>query len=60
MATLNKKRFGLIRIAPLVRWNKRMLWEKIQAEKIPYNKLYDMGYEYVDCMRCTQFHYDSR
>jgi 3''-phosphoadenosine 5''-phosphosulfate sulfotransferase (PAPS reductase)/FAD synthetase and related enzymes len=47
------ERFGLIRIAPLARWTKGCVWEKIHRERIPYHSLLDQGYIQVSCAPCT-------
>ena len=47
------ERFGIIRIAPLARWTKQSVWEKIRREKIPYNPLFDQEYSKIDCAPCT-------
>lgn len=47
------QRSGILRVAPLVRWHRNELWTKIKKEDIPYNKLYDYGFERVECLPCT-------
>lgn len=44
---------GSLRVAPLVRWGQNELWTKIKRENIPYNKLYDYGFERIECLPCT-------
>lgn len=47
------ERLGVVRIAPLARWTRRQLWTKIKRESIPYNKLYDYGFDRIECRPCT-------
>lgn len=47
-------RFGLIRVAPLVRWTRAALQEKIQRSGIPYQAL--PTEEGCDVLRASEFH----
>lgn len=44
----------LIKINPLVRWNKRQVWEYITRNNVPYNPLHDRGYPSIGCTHCTR------
>ena len=37
---------------PIVDWSDQQVWEYIQAEKIPMNPLYEMGFHWVGCVGC--------
>lgn len=43
-----------IKINPLVEWNKNEVWDYIKKNKLPYNKLYDIGYAQIGCAPCTR------
>ena len=47
------ERFGVVRIAPLARWSKQCIWEKVRRDRIPYHPLLDQGYSSVTCAPCT-------
>lgn len=36
----------------IVDWSDQQVWEYIQAEKIPMNPLYEMGFHWVGCVDC--------
>lgn len=42
-----------IRIHPLINWTKKETWNYIIKNNIPYNKLYDRGYNSIGCEPCT-------
>jgi phosphoadenosine phosphosulfate reductase len=44
----------LVKINPLVRWNKQQVWEYIARNNVPYNPLHDRGYPSIGCTHCTQ------
>jgi len=44
----------LVKINPLVRWNKRQVWEYIGRNNVPFNPLHDRGYPSIGCTHCTQ------
>jgi phosphoadenosine phosphosulfate reductase len=44
----------LVKINPLVRWNKNQVWEYIRANNVPFNPLHDRGYPSIGCTHCTQ------
>jgi len=48
------RKFGLVKISPLVNWTKEDLWKRILDEKIPYNPMHDRGYPSVGCRPCTR------
>lgn len=44
----------LVKINPLVRWNKQQVWDYISRNYVPYNPLHDRGYPSIGCTHCTQ------
>jgi phosphoadenosine phosphosulfate reductase len=42
----------LIRVNPIYDWNSQEVWRYIEGEKLPYNPIYDMGYQRVGCWCC--------
>jgi phosphoadenosine phosphosulfate reductase len=47
------RRFGLIKINPLVTWSASDIWRYIEQHEVPYNPLYKRGYESIGCAPCT-------
>ncbi len=47
------QKFGLIKINPLAGWSSQDVWEHIRKYDVPYNLLYDHGYESIGCAPCT-------
>jgi phosphoadenosine phosphosulfate reductase len=47
------RKFGLIKINPLVRWSTIEVWKYIFQHNVPYNQLHDKGYPSIGCMPCT-------
>lgn len=43
----------LVKINPLVRWDKRQVWQYIAENDVPYNPLHDRGYPSIGCTHCT-------
>jgi phosphoadenosine phosphosulfate reductase len=48
------KKFGLVKISPLANWNKKLVWNFISKNKVPYNPLHDEGYTSIGCWPCTR------
>ena len=44
----------LVKINPLVRWEKQQVWDYIVRNNVPYNPLHDRGYLSIGCTHCTQ------
>ena len=42
----------LLSISPIQEWNQLLEWLYIIREKLPYNKLYDLGFERLGCYVC--------
>lgn len=47
------RKFGLIKINPLVRWSSVDVWKYIFKHDVPYNPLHDQGYPSIGCAPCT-------
>ncbi len=47
-------KFNLMKVNPLLRWNRRDVWAFIMAHKVPYNPLHDRGYPSIGCWPCTR------
>ncbi|HWN99160.1 MAG TPA: phosphoadenylyl-sulfate reductase [Blastocatellia bacterium] len=43
----------LMKINPLLRWNKTDVWDYIRKHNVPYNELHDLGYPSIGCTHCT-------
>lgn len=46
--------FSLIKISPLRSWNEQQVWDFIESNNIPYNKLHDGGFPSIGCQPCTR------
>jgi len=44
----------IVKLNPLVDWSESQVWDYIQANDIPYNKLHDQGYPSIGCAPCTR------
>jgi len=45
---------GIAKINPLADWNEKQVWDYIRKNKVPYNKLHDLGYPSIGCAPCTR------
>ncbi|MEM7007841.1 MAG: phosphoadenylyl-sulfate reductase [Thermodesulfobacteriota bacterium] len=45
---------GILKINPLVDWSSKQVWEYINDNNVPYNKLHDIGYPSIGCAPCTR------
>jgi phosphoadenosine phosphosulfate reductase len=48
------KKFGLVKVNPLLDWSTKDVWAFIAKHDIPYNPLHDRGYPSIGCWPCTQ------
>lgn len=48
------EKFGLVKVAPLARWDERQVWAYLLANDVPYNPLHDRGYPSIGCAPCTR------
>lgn len=47
-------RKGIVKINPLIDWTSEQVWDYIKTNKVPYNRLHDMGYPSIGCAPCTR------
>jgi phosphoadenosine phosphosulfate reductase len=47
------RRFGLLKINPLVTWTHDDVWAHLYANDVPYNPLHEQGYPSIGCQPCT-------
>lgn len=45
--------FGVLKINPLVSWDRGQVWEYVQQHDVPYNPLHTRGYPTLGCTHCT-------
>jgi phosphoadenosine phosphosulfate reductase len=48
------RKFGLVKVNPLLSWTRRDVWAFIATHKVPYNSLHDQGYASIGCWPCTR------
>ncbi|NCA85891.1 MAG: phosphoadenylyl-sulfate reductase [Clostridia bacterium] len=46
--------FGLLKINPLIDWTEEQVWDFINKNNIPYNRLHDQGFRSIGCLPCTR------
>jgi thioredoxin-dependent adenylylsulfate APS reductase len=47
------RRFGLVKVNPLVSWSAQDVWAHVRAHDVPVNPLHDDGYPSIGCVPCT-------
>ncbi len=45
---------NILKVNPIVDWSGEMVWDYINKNKVPYNKLHDLGYPSIGCEPCTR------
>ncbi len=45
---------GLVKINPLAGWSLHDCWAYVREKRIPYNRLYEVGYTSIGCAPCTR------
>ena len=45
---------SMVKVNPLIEWSNDDVWAYIKANKVPYNKLHDMGFPSIGCAPCTR------
>ena len=48
------RKFGLVKVNPLLNWSRRDVWAFIATHNVPYNPLHDQGYSSIGCWPCTR------
>ncbi|MBP7742052.1 MAG: phosphoadenylyl-sulfate reductase [Aliarcobacter sp.] len=46
--------FQVIKVNPIINWNEDDVWNYIKENKVPYNKLHDLGFPSIGCAPCTR------
>jgi phosphoadenosine phosphosulfate reductase len=46
-------KFELVKVNPLLSWDRKQVWQFIVDNDIPYNPLHDRGYPSIGCWPCT-------
>jgi phosphoadenosine phosphosulfate reductase len=46
--------YGVLKVNPLAQWSEENVWEYINANRVPYNRLYEQGYRSIGCAPCTR------
>lgn len=47
------RKFGLVKVNPLVAWTEKDVWKHLVRHEVPYNPLHDRGYPSIGCEPCT-------
>jgi phosphoadenylyl-sulfate reductase (thioredoxin) len=47
------RRYGIVKLNPLLRWTTRDVWRYVHDHQVPYNPLHDEGYPSIGCQPCT-------
>jgi phosphoadenylyl-sulfate reductase (thioredoxin) len=47
------RKFGLVKVNPLVAWTSRDVWAYVHNNDVPYNPLHDQNYPSIGCWPCT-------
>jgi phosphoadenylyl-sulfate reductase (thioredoxin) len=47
------RKFGLVKVNPLVTWSHDDVWGHIYAHDVPFNALHEQGYPSIGCHPCT-------
>jgi phosphoadenosine phosphosulfate reductase len=45
---------NMAKVNPLADWTNEMVWDYIHKNKVPYNRLHDIGYRSIGCEPCTR------
>ncbi len=48
------RKFGLVKVNPLLNWSRRDVWAFIATHNVPYNPLHDQGFASIGCWPCTR------
>ena len=46
--------FNVIKVNPIINWSEDDVWNYIKENKVPYNKLHDLGFPSIGCAPCTR------
>jgi phosphoadenosine phosphosulfate reductase len=45
--------YQVLKVCPLVEWDRARIWEYVQQHDVPYNELHERGYPSIGCTHCT-------
>lgn len=45
--------YQVVKICPLVGWDRNRVWEYVRSHNVPYNELHERGYPSIGCTHCT-------
>ncbi|MGH7526888.1 MAG: phosphoadenylyl-sulfate reductase [Gemmatimonadales bacterium] len=45
--------YDLLKVNPLVGWDRQQVWDYVRAHGVPYNELHERGYPTIGCTHCT-------
>jgi phosphoadenosine phosphosulfate reductase len=43
----------ILKLSPLADWDAERVWRYVRENNVPYNKLFDKGYDSVGCIICS-------
>ena len=47
------EQYQVLKVNPLVAWDRPRVWEYVRAQGVPYNELHERGYPTLGCTHCT-------
>lgn len=47
-------KFQVVKVNPLVHWDRERVYEYVKAKGVPYNPLHEEGYPSIGCVQCTR------
>ena len=47
------EQYGVLKVNPLVAWDRPRVWEYVRENGVPYNELHGRGYPTLGCTHCT-------
>jgi phosphoadenosine phosphosulfate reductase len=47
-------KYQVLKVNPLIKWDREQIWEYIRQNDVPYNKLHESGFPTVGCTHCTR------
>jgi phosphoadenosine phosphosulfate reductase len=45
--------YQILKICPLIKWDRPQVWEYVRRHNVPYNELHEQGYPTIGCTHCT-------
>ena len=53
LPVVEKKKDGLVKVSPILRWHSKRVYEYLKAEGLPLHPLWEKGYTSIGCEPCT-------